>query len=130
MSATGEAAAAPARGTAVCVLAATIIGSSVVFIDGTIVNIALPVLQRDLGANVVELQWVAEAFLLLLTALLLTGGMLGDRFGRKRLFAIGMVAFAAEGRTEQVARAMTGAGSERLPVRVARRGVRVSREDG
>lgn len=77
------------------VLAATILGSSMAFIDGTAVNVALPALQRDLGATVSEVQWVVEAYALFLSALLLTGGALGDRFGRRRMFLVGVVGFAA-----------------------------------
>jgi EmrB/QacA subfamily drug resistance transporter len=76
------------------VLAATILGSSMAFIDGTVVNVALPVLQRELNASVTELQWVVEAYALFLAALLLPGGSLGDRFGRRRVFAIGVGLFA------------------------------------
>ena len=75
-------------------LAATIVGSSMVFIDGTVVNVALPVLQTKLNANVTDVQWVIEAYTLLLAALLLLGGSLGDRFGRKKVYAIGVVLFA------------------------------------
>lgn len=75
-------------------LAATIVGSSMVFIDGTVVNVALPVLQTKLNANVTDVQWVIEAYTLLLAALLLLGGSLGDRFGRKKIYAIGVVVFA------------------------------------
>src|SRR5215470_872356 len=60
------------------VLAATILGSSLAFIDGTVVNVALPALQADLNATVVDVQWVIEAYALLLAALLLAGGSLGD----------------------------------------------------
>ncbi|MFL6195108.1 MAG: MFS transporter [Thermoanaerobaculia bacterium] len=77
------------------VLAATILGSGMTFIDGTAVNVALPALQSDLGATVVQVQWVVEAFALFLSALLLVGGALGDRFGRRRLFLAGTVGFAA-----------------------------------
>lgn len=76
------------------VLAATILGSSLAFIDGTAVNVALPALQRELGATVSEMQWVVEAYALFLSALLLVGGALGDRFGRRRVFLTGVVAFA------------------------------------
>ena len=76
------------------ILAATILGSSMVFIDGAVVNLALPVLQDDLGATVVELQWFVEAYALTLAALLLVGGSLGDHFGRRRIFAIGVGLFA------------------------------------
>ncbi len=74
-------------------LAATILGSSMVFIDGTVVNVALPALQTNLKANVVDVQWVIEAYALFLAALLLTGGSLGDHFGRKRIYVIGVAIF-------------------------------------
>lgn len=76
------------------VLAATILGSGMASIDGTAVNVALPTLQRNLGATVSEVQWVVEAYALFLSALLLVGGALGDRFGRRRVFLIGVAAFA------------------------------------
>lgn len=76
------------------VLAATILGSSMVFIDGTVVNVALPALQSALNATVVDVQWVVEAYALFLAALLLAGGSLGDHFGRKRIYTIGVVLFA------------------------------------
>src|SRR5882672_9758750 len=72
------------------VLAATVLGSSMAFIDGTAVNVALPALQKGLGATVSEVQWVVEAYALFLSALLLVGGSLGDRFGRRRVFLIGV----------------------------------------
>ena len=75
-------------------LAATILGSSMVFIDGTVVNVALPALQSNLNANVADVQWVVESYTLLLAALLLLGGSLGDRFGRTKIFAIGVAVFA------------------------------------
>jgi EmrB/QacA subfamily drug resistance transporter len=77
------------------VLAATILGSSMAFIDGTVVNVALPALQTDLNASLADLQWVIEAYALLLAALLLVGGSLGDRYGRRRIFLIGVAVFAA-----------------------------------
>jgi EmrB/QacA subfamily drug resistance transporter len=77
------------------VLAATILGSSLAFIDGTVVNVALPALQKDLQATVIGVQWVIEAYSLLLAALLLVGGSLGDRYGRRRVFVIGVIIFAA-----------------------------------
>jgi EmrB/QacA subfamily drug resistance transporter len=76
------------------VLAATILGSGITFIDGTVVNVALPVLQRELGATVTDAQWIVESYALMLAALLLTGGSLGDRYGRKRVFAVGVALFA------------------------------------
>lgn len=77
------------------ILAATILGSSLAFIDGTVVNIALPALQTDLNATVIDVQWVIEAYALLLAALLLVGGSLGDLYGRKRIFGSGVFLFAA-----------------------------------
>jgi EmrB/QacA subfamily drug resistance transporter len=77
------------------VLVAAILGSSMAFIDGTVVNVALPAIQRDLGATVFEAQWVVESYALFLAALLLVGGSLGDRFGRRRVFAIGVAIFGA-----------------------------------
>jgi EmrB/QacA subfamily drug resistance transporter len=76
------------------VLAATIIGSSMAFIDGTVVNVALPALQNELHVAVADLQWVVEAYLLLLSTFLLGGGSLGDHFGRRRIFLVGIVIFA------------------------------------
>jgi EmrB/QacA subfamily drug resistance transporter len=77
------------------VLAATILGSSMVFIDGTVVNVALPVLQKDLNADATQVQWVVEAYSLFLAALILVGGSLGDLFGRKRIYIIGVSLFTA-----------------------------------
>lgn len=77
------------------ILAATILGSSMVFIDGTVVNVALPALQANLNATAVDVQWVVEAYALFLAALLLLGGSLGDHLGRRRIYAIGVVVFAA-----------------------------------
>src|SRR5918911_5537433 len=76
------------------ILAATILGSSMAFIDGTVVNVALPALQTDLNASIQEVQWVVEAYSLFLAALLLAGGALGDHFGRKRIYLIGVALFA------------------------------------
>jgi EmrB/QacA subfamily drug resistance transporter len=76
------------------VLASTIIGSSMAFIDGTIVNVALPSIQNDLGATASDLQWVVESYALFLASLLLVGGALGDHFGRRRVFMIGVAIFA------------------------------------
>jgi EmrB/QacA subfamily drug resistance transporter len=75
------------------ILAATILASSMAFIDGTVVNVALPALQRTFGATLGEAQWVIEAYELMLSALLLVGGAAGDRFGRRRVFAIGVTVF-------------------------------------
>src|SRR5229473_1718694 len=77
------------------VLAATILGSSMVFIDGTVVNVALPALQSDLQATISEVQWVVESYALFLAALLLVGGSLGDLYGRRKVFVIGVMLFTA-----------------------------------
>jgi len=75
------------------ILAATILGSSLVFIDSTVVNVITPRLQIEFGATAGEIQWIVEAYLLFLSALILLGGALGDRYGRKRVFEIGAVIF-------------------------------------
>ena len=85
---------APTSQSGVWVLLATILGSSMAFIDGTVVNVALPVLQLDLKATAADVQWVVEAYALFLAALILVGGSLGDHFGRRRIFAIGVSLFA------------------------------------
>ena len=77
------------------VLAATILGSSMAFIDGTVVNVALPALQSSLHATVVDVQWVVESYGLFLAALLLIGGAMGDSFGRRSIFLFGTALFAA-----------------------------------
>ena len=77
------------------VLAATILGSSMAFVDETAVTVALPAVQASLGATAVHAQWVVEAYTLLLAALVLVGGSLGDHLGRRRVFAAGVVLFAA-----------------------------------
>ena len=77
------------------VLAATILGSSMAFIDGTVVNVALPALQSSLHATVVDVQWVVESYGLFLAALLLIGGAMGDSFGRRSVFLFGTALFAA-----------------------------------
>lgn len=75
------------------VLLAAILGSSMSSVDSTVVYVALPVLQEELGATVVQAQWIVEAYVLLQAALILVGGSLGDRFGRRRVFAIGLSLF-------------------------------------
>jgi EmrB/QacA subfamily drug resistance transporter len=75
------------------VLIASILGSGIVFLDGTIVNVALPAIRATLHGGLADQQWVVEAYLLTLSALLLVGGSLGDLFGRRRVFAIGTTAF-------------------------------------
>jgi EmrB/QacA subfamily drug resistance transporter len=74
-------------------LVATILGSSIAFIDMTVVNVALPPIQRDLGGGLAAQQWVVDAYLLTLGSLILVGGSLGDIFGEVRLFTIGVAAF-------------------------------------
>jgi EmrB/QacA subfamily drug resistance transporter len=88
---------APPRATEVrtWILAATIIGSSMAFIDGTAVNVALPALQTGFNATVVDVQWVVESYGLFLGALILVGGSLGDLFGRRLIFVLGAAVFAA-----------------------------------
>jgi EmrB/QacA subfamily drug resistance transporter len=78
----------------VWILAATILGSSMAFIDSTAVNAALPVLQADLDASIGDLQWIINGYVLFLASLLLVGGALGDRLGRKRMFIVGITIFA------------------------------------
>ncbi len=77
------------------VLAATIVGSSMAFIDSSVVNVGLPAIQADLAASMREAQWVANAYMLMLGALMLVGGAAGDRFGRRRMFVIGIAVFTA-----------------------------------
>ena len=76
------------------VLVAAILGSSMSFIDASAVNVALPIIQRELGATSAQMQWVIEAYALFLSALILVGGSLGDLFGRRKLFVIGIAIFA------------------------------------
>jgi EmrB/QacA subfamily drug resistance transporter len=105
------------------ILAATILASSMAFIDGTVVNVALPFLQTNLNATAIGIQWVVEAYSLFLSALLLVGGSLGDRYGRRRIFNLGVVIFAVAsaacgmaGNIEQLiaARAVQGVGGALL----------------
>jgi EmrB/QacA subfamily drug resistance transporter len=76
-------------------LVACILGSGIVFLDGTVVNVALPAIQRDLGADLAAQQWIVEAFLLTLSSFLLVGGSLDDLFERRRIFATGVAGFGA-----------------------------------
>jgi EmrB/QacA subfamily drug resistance transporter len=76
------------------ILAVTILGPSMAFIDSTVVNVALPALQSSLGGTVTDIQWVVEAYGLLLCALILVGGSLGDLLGRRRIFLAGVTVFA------------------------------------
>jgi EmrB/QacA subfamily drug resistance transporter len=76
------------------VLAAAIIGSTMTFVDGTVVNVALPVLRETLGASLAQVQWVVEAYMLFLASLMLVGGALGDRWGRRFVFVLGIGVFS------------------------------------
>jgi EmrB/QacA subfamily drug resistance transporter len=105
------------------ILAACILGSSLAFIDGTVVNVALPAMQSALDASISDLQWVVESYALFLAALLLVGGSLGDIYGRRRIFVAGIAIFAAASawcgfaaNVQQliVARAVQGAGAALL----------------
>jgi EmrB/QacA subfamily drug resistance transporter len=111
------------RSTGPWILAATIIGSAMAFIDGTVVNVALPQIQARLNATAVDAQWIVESYALFLAALILVGGSLGDHYGRKRIFALGTALFAAasvwcgiSGSPEEliVARAVQGIGGAML----------------
>ncbi len=83
----------PATTNGTWILAATILGSSMAFIDGTVVNVALPALQSGLHATLADVQWVVESYALFLAALLLIGGALGDQYGRRSIFVIGVALF-------------------------------------
>jgi len=105
------------------ILAATILGSSLAFIDGTVVNVALPSIQHALNATVADAQWVVESYALLLAALILLGGAAGDFYGRRLIFIIGVFLFAAASawcgfapdiRHLVVARALQGVGGAML----------------
>ncbi len=85
----------PTSATKRLALVAAILGSGIVFLDGTIVNVALPAIRSSLHGGLAEQQWVVEAYLLTLASLLLIGGSLGDLFGRRRVFSIGLVVFGA-----------------------------------
>ena len=86
---------AAARTNGAWILATAILGSSIAFIDGTVVNVALPVLQSDLRVTLAGVQWVVESYALFLAALLLIGGSLGDIYGRRNVFIIGVATFTA-----------------------------------
>jgi EmrB/QacA subfamily drug resistance transporter len=82
---------APASGP--WILAATIIGSAMAFIDSTVTNVALPQIQARLGATALDAQWIVESYALFLSALILVGGSLGDHYGRRRIFTLGIAIF-------------------------------------
>jgi EmrB/QacA subfamily drug resistance transporter len=97
---------------------AAILGSTIVFVDSTVVNVALPAIRRDLGGGLALQQWVVDAYLLTLGSLILVGGSLGDLFGERRIFSLGVAAFgvtsllcavAADGNMLIVARGLQGA---------------------
>ncbi|AUZ89477.1 MFS transporter, partial [Arthrobacter agilis] len=77
------------------VLSATVLGSGIVGIDATVVNVALPTIGRDLGTDFAALQWIVTGYTLTLASFILLGGSLGDRFGRRRVFLVGVAWFAA-----------------------------------
>jgi EmrB/QacA subfamily drug resistance transporter len=77
------------------ILAASVLGSGAVFLEGSVVSVAIPAIGRDLGLGIAGLQWVMNGYLLTLTALMLFGGALGDRASRSRVFALGLLGFAA-----------------------------------
>jgi EmrB/QacA subfamily drug resistance transporter len=120
------------------VLVATILGSSMAFIDGTVVNVALPALQASFHATITDVQWIVESYALLLAALLLTGGSLGDLYGRRKVFLIGVTLFsiasACAGAAQSVgqliaARSLQGVGGALLvPNSLALLSVSFSRE--
>src|SRR5690606_10376815 len=76
------------------VLLSTVLGSTLVMLDSTVVNVGLPAIGTDLGAGVAGRQWIVSSYLLTLSALLLLGGALGDRLGRRRIFLLGVLWFA------------------------------------
>jgi MFS family permease len=103
-------------------IVAAALGSGVAFLDGSVVNVALPAIGRELGGGFSVLQWVLDGYLLTLSALLLLGGALGDRYGRRRIFLAGLVLFtvaslgcglAPTGGVLIVARLVQGVGARR-----------------
>src|SRR5437588_9099723 len=77
------------------VIGATVLGSGIAFLDGTVVNVALPAIARNLHAGVAGLQWTVDSYLITLTSLMLLGGSLGDIYGRRLVFVAGLAAFGA-----------------------------------
>jgi len=111
------------------ILVSCILGSAMVFVDGTVVNVALPAIQRDLGGGLTLQQWVVDAYLLTLGSLILLGGSLGDLFGERRIFSLGVATFgltsvvcgvAPDGNTLIAARGLQGiAGALLTPAALA-----------
>jgi len=97
------------------VLLTAVLGSAVVALDATVVNVALPAIGRDLDAGVAGLQWTLDSYLVTLASLILVGGSLGDHFGRRRVFVLGLLSFAA-------ASLLSGAAPS-LPVLIAGRAI-------
>ena len=77
------------------VVGAAALGSGLTFLDGSVVNVALRTIGEDLDASLAELQWINNGYLLSMSALILLGGSLGDRYGRRRIFVLGTVGFAS-----------------------------------
>ncbi|MDQ4045636.1 MAG: MFS transporter, partial [Chloroflexota bacterium] len=75
------------------ILFTLVLGSSLAFIDGTVVTVALPFVQEDLGTTAAGVQWVVQAYALFLASLMLVGGSLGDRYGRRNMFLLGVLVF-------------------------------------
>ncbi len=82
-------------GTGRALLAAAVLGSGMAMLDGTVVNVALHRIGTDLDASLEQLQWITNGYLLALASLILLGGSLGDRYGRRRIFVVGVVWFTA-----------------------------------
>ena len=80
------------------IVVATVLGSGMAMLDSSVVNVALARIWEDLGAGLADLQWVTNGYLLALASLFLLGGSLGDRFGRRRIFSLGVVWFALQRR--------------------------------
>ena len=76
------------------IVAAAVLGSGIAFLDSTLVNVALPAIEEDFDASLTGLQWIVSAYLVTLSALVLLGGSLGDEFGRRRVFVIGLFLFS------------------------------------
>src|SRR4029079_3209046 len=76
------------------IVTAAVLGSGLTLLDGTVVNVALRTIGRDLGASLSQLQWISNGYLLTMSALILLGGSLGDRYGRRRIFVVGTIWFA------------------------------------